>query len=88
MSEIKPRTIYLLKRTDKPDDGTDTYVGSTSRTLEWRIYYHRDEAKKRNSNSKLYTRMHKVGIYNWEIIPLLMYPCDKKTIREFEKKVD
>ena len=28
--EIKPRTVYLLKRKNKPDDGTDIYVGSIS----------------------------------------------------------
>ena len=29
--------------------------------------------------------MLEVGIDNWEIIPLLTYPCDQKTIFEFER---
>ena len=28
--KIKNRTVYMLCRTDKPDDGTDIYIGSTS----------------------------------------------------------
>ena len=30
MNDIKPRIVYLLRRTDKEDDGKDIYVGSTS----------------------------------------------------------
>jgi len=28
--KVIPRTVYQLRRIDKPDDGTNTYVGSTS----------------------------------------------------------
>ena len=28
--------------------------------------------------------MREVGIYSWQMVPLLIYACDKKTIREFE----
>ena len=83
MSEIKQRTVYLLKRTDKPDDGTDIYVGSTSQALKKRLWSHKHYTK--IVNSKLYVRMKEVGINNWRIIPLLTYLCDQKTILEFEK---
>ena len=84
MNEIKERTVYQSVRTDKPNDGTDIYVGSTSQPLKKRLVCHRSHAK--ICNSKLYTRMDEVGKYNWKIIPLLTYPCDKKTICEFEKE--
>ena len=83
-SEIKQRTVYQIVRTDKPNDGTDIYVGSTSLSLKKRLSVHRYHAKV--CNGKLYTRMQEVGIYNWEIIPLLTYSCDKKTIRGFEQQ--
>lgn len=89
MAEIKLRTVYLLRRTDKPDDGTDVYVGSTSMTLKERLLVHSfivKTLKKGYENNKLYVRMREVGLYNWEIIPLLSFTCGKKTIREFEKK--
>ena len=44
--EIKPRTVYVLTRTDKPDeDDTDIDVGSTSRPLERRLWKHRYSSK-------------------------------------------
>ena len=82
-SEIKQRTVYQIVRTDKPDDGTDVYVGSTSQSLRKRLWVHRAYTK--ISNSKFYTRMREVGIYNWKIKPLLTFACNQKTIREFEK---
>ena len=84
MSEIKPRTVYLLKRTDKPYDCTDIYVGSTSQSLKRRLGEHRYKAKV--FSSKLYTRMQEVGIDKWEILPLLVYVCNKKKIRKFEEE--
>ena len=84
-NEIKPRTVYLLKRTDKEkDDGTDLYVGSTSQTLKQILYEHRNSVEK--CNSKLYTRMREIGINSWEMVPLLSFTCDKKTILEFERQ--
>ena len=42
MNDIKPRTVYLLRRTDKEeDDGTDLYVGSTSANLKDRLWKHK-----------------------------------------------
>ena len=84
-SEIKQRFVYVLTRTNKADDDeTDVYVGSTSLSLKERLWNHRSAA--RILNRKLYERMRTVGIYNWEIIPLLQRTCDKKTILELEQK--
>ena len=87
-NEIKPRTVYLLRRTDKEDDGTDTYIGSTSRkNLNTRLCLHRcDAIRVGNENNRLYIRMRKIGLGNWEILPLLSRTCDRKTIRELERK--
>ena len=83
--EIKPRTVYLLKRTDKEeDDGKDLYVGSTSLTLKKRLQIHIHDAK--ICNSKLNKRMAEVGLKNWEIIPLLSRTCNRNTICEVERK--
>ena len=84
MNEIKPRTVYLLRRTDKEDDGTDIYVGSTSIPLKHRLCIHKNHIGK--CNSKLYTKMQEVGKHKWEIIPLLSRICDKNTICKVEKK--
>ena len=87
MSDIKIRKVYLLRRTDKPDDETDIYVGSTSRTLRKRLWNHRSDAlRTRNKNNKLYKKMREVGLDNWEMVPLLSFACDRKTILEFEKE--
>ena len=69
MNDIKPRIVYLLRRTDKEDDGTDIYIGSTSKILKERLHDHRGNVKR--YNSRLYTRMREIGKYMWEIIPLL-----------------
>ena len=85
MNDIKPRTVYLLRRTDKEeDDGTDTYIGSTSKPLKYRLKDHRGNTKR--CNSKLYVRMAEVGLENWTIEPLLTFSCDKKTIYDFERE--
>ena len=84
MNEIKPRTVYLLRRTDKEDDGTDLYVGSTSKPLKYRLKDHRCKAER--CNSRLYKRMREIGKHNWEIIPLLSRICDRNTIYKVEKK--
>ena len=83
-SEIKQRTVYQLVRTDKPADGKDVYVGSTSQPLNDRLAIHRYDTKR--ADSKIYKRMRTVGIYNWEILPLMSRTCDIKTIRELERK--
>ena len=30
--------------------------------------------------------MREIGVNNWQVVPLLTFTCDKKTIREFEGK--
>ena len=84
-SGIKPRAVYKLVRTDKPeDDGTDVYVGSTSQSFKKRLEDHKGAAKL--SDSKLYTRMREVGIYNWRILPLVVCPCDQDEIQTLERQ--
>ena len=82
-SETKPRAVYKLVRTDKPEDGTDAYVGSTSQPLKSRLWDHRASAKR--VDSKLYTRMREVGVENWQILPLVICPCNKEEIFGYEK---
>ena len=85
MTEIKQRVVYLMQRTDKSYDGTDIYVGSTSKSLRERLRKHRYVSKL--YNSKLYTRMQEVGAKNWGITVLETSPlCDKKEIFVLEKK--
>ena len=85
--EIKNRTVYFLRRTDKEDDGTDIYVGSTLKPLGKRFAIHRcDATRPGNENNRLYKRMREVGLGNWEILPLLSRTCDLRTIREVERK--
>ena len=89
---IKPRTVYMICRTDKTeDDGTDIYVGSTSQPLRIRLSEHRSRAKNFikwgcSENNRLYKRMNDVGVRNWQIISLLTFACSQKTIREFERE--
>ena len=82
-SEIKQRTVYKLIRTDKPEDGTDVYVGSTSLSLKTRLQYHRGAAKV--ENNKLHSRMRTIGIENWQILTLEIHKCDQKEIRVLER---
>ena len=83
-SETKPRAVYKLVRTDKPEDGTDVYIGSTSQPLKKRLWCHRHDTKR--VNSKLYTRMREVGAENWQILPLVVCPCNHEEIRTFEQQ--
>lgn len=88
---IKNRTVYMLCRTNKPDDGTDIYIGSTSKPLCQRLCAHRYRAKNfigegYSENNRLYKRMNDVGIMSWQIIPLLTFACNQKTIRDFERQ--
>ena len=84
---IKNRTVYLLKRTDKDDDDTDIYVGSTSQPLKQRLRIHKYDARRVGyENDKLYKRMREVDLRSWEILPLFCRTCDIKTIRELERK--
>ena len=85
--EIKDRTVYMLCRKGKKEDGTDIYIGSTSQKLEERLRGHRKDAQiPRNVNNRLYVRMNGVGLQNWKIIPLLTFACNKNTILQFEKQ--
>ena len=83
-SEIKPRIVYKLVRTDVPENGTDVYVGSTSRDLKARLREHRADAKR--CTNKFHTRMYEVGVYNWEILPLVICPCTEDEIRALEQQ--
>ena len=74
MDDIKPRTVYLLRRTDKEED---TYIGSTSVNLKRRLHNHKRCAIG-NWTSKLYIKMEEIGVNNWQIVPLLTFPCNKK----------
>ena len=85
MNDIKPRTVYLLRRTDKEEDGTDLYIGSTSKKLKYRLSSHKCPSSHMRK-SKLYERMREVGIDSWMIVPLLTFTCDRNTILEFEKE--
>ena len=80
----------MLCRTDKTEDGTDIYIGSTSQRLERRLCRHRYRAKNfleqgYSENNRLYKQMNDVGIKKWQVIPLLTFAWDQKTIYEFEK---
>ena len=89
MEKVKNRTVYLLRWTDKPDDWTDVYVGSTSQPLNYRLCCHKYSAKnflrRGYTENNLYTRMSRVGVQNWKVIPLLTFACDINKICEFEK---
>ena len=82
-SEIKNWTVDVLCRKDKPEDGTDLYIGSTSRFLKERLWEHQKKVRKfkmlgYSVNNKLFSRMSDVGIRNWNIIPLVKFSCHKK----------
>ena len=83
-TEVKQRTVYLLKSTDKPDNGTNIYVGTTCKSLNKRLSNHLFNIKR--SESKLYKRMKKVGPNYWVMTPLLVLKCDQKTIFKFEEE--
>ena len=83
--EIKPRTVYLLRRTNKEDDGIDLYIGSTSTKLEVRLSKHKHFAK--ICNTKLHKRISETGSKNWAIEPLRLHTCDKNKILEVEAKM-
>ena len=83
-SEIKNRTVYVLCRTDKSEDGSDLYIGSTSRSLKERLRCHKKGAERlKYRNIRLYKRMN--DSENWKIIPLVTFACGQKTIFEFER---
>ena len=87
--EIKNRTVYMLCRTDKPEDGTGIYVGSTSQSLPQRLSEHKYKAGNQSrfyGNSKLYKKMREVGVHNWKIVPLLTFACNRDTIVAFEEQ--
>ena len=44
--EIKDRTVYMLCRKDKKEDGTDICIGSTARPLAERLREHKKRARK------------------------------------------
>ena len=84
-NDIKTRIVYLLRRIDKEDDGTDSYVGSTSKKLKERLSNHKSFAK--ICNTKLHKRIAETGPENWVIEPLRIHTCNKNKIREVEAKM-
>ena len=85
MNDIKSRTVYLMRRADKEEDGgTDLHIGSASKTLKKRLQDHTHNTK--ILNTKLYKRMVEVGPKNWEVIPILSRICNRDTICKLEKK--
>ena len=80
------QTVYLLHNKNS-ETGKDSYVGSTSQSLERRLSDHKSHAKqKQNENCKLYKRILEVGLENWEIVPLLTLECTRDEIRAFERE--
>ena len=83
--EVKDRTVYQLIRVDKPDDGTEIYVGSTSRR-HWRRLREYKSATKGGGAPPFHERMREVGVGNWKITPLVTLKCDKLTIRKLGRE--
>ena len=83
--EVKDRTVYQLIRVDKPDDGTEIYVGSTSRR-HWRRLREHKSATKGGGAPPFHETMREVGVGNWKITPLVTLKCDKLTIRKLERE--
>ena len=86
--KIKDRTVYMLCRKGKKEDGADIYIGSTSQPLKERLRCHKKKAKKfrmlgYSENNKLFTRMCEIGLQNWKMVPLLTFAC---VCFEFEKQ--
>ena len=85
MSEIRQRVVYLMRRADKRDDGTDIYIGSTSLSLKRRLEIYRHHSK--TCGGRLYTRMKEAGAGNWEMISLeVVSLCDREEILILENK--
>ena len=87
MDGIKLRTVYKVCRTDKPDDGTDIYMGSTSQPLQQQLGQHMYNVLNRLDdckNNKLCVKIHEVGLSNWKVLPLIQVKCDSKSIKVFE----
>ena len=80
------RTVYMVHNKNSKN-GTDSYIGSTSQSLERRLAAHRSRAlRPGNENNKLYQRMREIGLRNWEIVPLLTLECTRDEIHAFERE--
>ncbi len=66
----------------------DIYIGSTTTTIQTRLWYHRGAAKsKRYCNANLYKYMNEIGINNFFIVLIKEYPTiSKRELREKEGK--
>ena len=85
-NEIKTRTVYIIHNKNSKN-GRDSYIGSTSTSLESRLNWHKFSAKKKQyANTKVYRRINEVGWENWEIVPLLTLECTKNEILILERK--
>ena len=89
MSDVKPRTIFMVTRKNKPaDDNSDIFIGSTCNPhgpnisdYIWHVY------NGDYNNSKICLRMNATGVRNWEVRPILTRSCTLKEILEIRKKV-
>ena len=69
------RTVYLICHKGS-EIGKDTYVGSTSLSLNKRLSARRSNASRPgNEENKFYKRMRDVGLRSWVIRPLLSLEC-------------
>lgn len=71
--------IYLLENTVD----NETYVGSTSKTLEHRLMIHKKDSRKLSKNSKLYIHMRNIGENCWFMKHLRF--CIVNSISELHK---
>ena len=83
-NETKTRTVYLICHKGS-EIGKDTYVRSTSQTLDRRLSAHKSNASRPgNEENKFYKRMREVGLRNWVIRPLESMICSSDDIRRSE----
>ena len=88
MSDVKPRTIFMVTCKNKPDgDNIDIFIGSTcnphgppKENYIWQVY------NGDYINSKICLRMNATGVRNWEVRSILTRSCTLKEILEIKKK--
>ena len=89
MSDVKPRTIFMVTRKNKPSgDNSDIFIGSTCNPngacigdYIWQVY------NGDYINSKICLRMNATGVRNWKVRSILTRSCTLKEILEIKKKV-
>ena len=76
VTRCQTRSVYLVDRTDKLDEGTDLYVGSPGGRLSTQFKQHKYVATHENAcgyNDRLYIRMREVGVDKWSVTSLLTH---------------